>query len=139
MLTIQVLRELDKLERIGVDGVCAMLGGGMKDASGAFNPGAGLDPWQIEMIRLFIETSGKASNAETLKELRNALDHINKVCNRIDLLVELESFVHKDGSTLLDRLLSMPVNADNTWSNGGRPTIGIALDDMRKTLGEKRK
>jgi histidyl-tRNA synthetase len=42
-----VLRAIDKLDRLGVDGVRLLLGKGRKDESGDFTPGAGLDEEKI--------------------------------------------------------------------------------------------
>ena len=47
---IMVLRALDKYDRLGVDGVIQLLGGGRKDESGDFTPGAGLTLLQIDAI-----------------------------------------------------------------------------------------
>ena len=38
-----MLRAIDKLDRLGPDGVRALLGAGRKDESGDFTKGAGLD------------------------------------------------------------------------------------------------
>jgi len=45
-----VLRAIDKLDRLGVDGVRQLLGGGRKDESGDFTRGAGLNSEQIATI-----------------------------------------------------------------------------------------
>lgn len=50
-----VLRAIDKLDRLGLDGVRALLGAGRKDDSGDFTDGAGLLPEQIERVMLFVE------------------------------------------------------------------------------------
>ena len=42
-----VLRAIDKLDRLGVDGVGRLLGNGRKDESGDFTKGAGLNDHQI--------------------------------------------------------------------------------------------
>jgi histidyl-tRNA synthetase len=46
-----VLRAIDKLDRLGLDGVRALLGVGRKDASGDFTNGAGLSPEQAEIAK----------------------------------------------------------------------------------------
>ncbi|MEM9999832.1 MAG: HisS family protein, partial [Pseudomonadota bacterium] len=43
---LTVLRAIDKLDRLGIDGVRQLLGEGRKDESGDFTPGAGLDEEQ---------------------------------------------------------------------------------------------
>src|ERR1700730_3780501 len=47
---LTVLRAIDKLDRLGEEGVRALLGEGRKDESGDFTKGAGLDEAQIEWI-----------------------------------------------------------------------------------------
>jgi histidyl-tRNA synthetase len=51
---LTVLRAIDKLDRLGPQGVRALLGAGRKDESGDFTKGAGLDGQQI---RTLLETS----------------------------------------------------------------------------------
>jgi histidyl-tRNA synthetase len=49
---LTVLRAIDKLDRLGVEGVRQLLGAGRKDESGDFTKGAGLDEAQItDLIR----------------------------------------------------------------------------------------
>ncbi|MGP0095292.1 MAG: histidine--tRNA ligase [Xanthobacteraceae bacterium] len=47
---LTVLRAIDKLDRLGADGVKQLLGSGRKDESGDFTKGAQLDPQQIEAV-----------------------------------------------------------------------------------------
>ncbi|MGH6878249.1 MAG: histidine--tRNA ligase, partial [Rhizomicrobium sp.] len=49
-----VLRAIDKLDRLGIDGVRALLGKGRKDESGDFTKGAELAPEKIERLIDFI-------------------------------------------------------------------------------------
>ncbi len=56
-----VLRTIDKLDRLGPDGVRALLGEGRKDGSGDFTKGAGLSDEQIEIVMGFV--GAKANNA----------------------------------------------------------------------------
>jgi len=49
-----VLRAIDKLDRLGADGVRALLGAGRKDESGDFTDGAGLELFQISKVLEFI-------------------------------------------------------------------------------------
>ena len=48
-----VLRAIDKMDRLGPDGVRALLGAGRKDESGDFTKGAGLADEQVEAIASF--------------------------------------------------------------------------------------
>ena len=56
-----VLRAIDKLDRLGVDGVRSLLGKGRKDESGDFTKGAELSSEQIARVLAFI-APGTASN-----------------------------------------------------------------------------
>jgi len=49
-----VLRAIDKLDRLGVEGVRALLGEGRKDESGDFTKGAGLSGEQVEIVMGFV-------------------------------------------------------------------------------------
>jgi histidyl-tRNA synthetase len=50
---LTVLRAIDKLDRLGMDGVRELLGEGRKDESGDFTKGAGLETRQIDKIVVF--------------------------------------------------------------------------------------
>jgi histidyl-tRNA synthetase len=52
---LTVLRAIDKLDRLGIDGVMQLLGEGRRDESGDFTTGAGLDQLQILRLRQIIE------------------------------------------------------------------------------------
>ncbi len=79
-----VLRAVDKLDRLGVDGVRALLGEGRKDDSGDFTKGAGLNETQIERVLTFSTpgatldsvapaVAGSAAGEAGLKELEAIL------------------------------------------------------------------
>jgi histidyl-tRNA synthetase len=52
---LAVLRAVDKLDRLGADGVAALLGDGRKDESGAFTKGAQLATRAIASVLSFVE------------------------------------------------------------------------------------
>ena len=66
-----VLRAVDKLDRLGVDGVRLLLGEGRKDESGAFTKGAGLKGQAIEAVLAFLQIG--AGRGSTLDALANVL------------------------------------------------------------------
>jgi histidyl-tRNA synthetase len=72
---LTVLRAIDKYDRLGAEGVEALLGAGRKDESGDFTKGAGLDRSQISKILAFtLLQSGKFTELEpTAADTRNAL------------------------------------------------------------------
>ncbi len=49
-----VLRAIDKIDRLGAEGVRALLGEGRKDESGDFTKGAGLSNEQAEVVMAFV-------------------------------------------------------------------------------------
>jgi histidyl-tRNA synthetase len=51
---LTVLRAVDKLDRLGAQGVRELLGPGRKDESGDFTKGAGLEPAQIAKLETFV-------------------------------------------------------------------------------------
>jgi histidyl-tRNA synthetase len=65
-----VLRAIDKMDRLGAEGVLALLGPGRKDESGDFTKGAGLGVAQTDVVMGF--TSAKRdTGAETCAALRD--------------------------------------------------------------------
>jgi histidyl-tRNA synthetase len=64
-----VLRAIDKLDRLGADGVQALLGAGRKDESGDFTKGAGLDATAAEVIIGFTSAM-RETGADTVARLR---------------------------------------------------------------------
>jgi histidyl-tRNA synthetase len=63
---VTVLRAIDKLDRLGVQGVSRLLGEGRKDESGDFTKGANLPPSTITKIMNFLTGEGE-SWADTTK------------------------------------------------------------------------
>ena len=69
---LTILRALDKLDRLGEEGVSLLLGAGREDESGDFTKGAGLDPDGIRRVMAFAQ-SGRATRGETLEALGQAV------------------------------------------------------------------
>lgn len=65
-----VLRAIDKLDRLGPDGVRALLGAGRKDESGDFTDGAGLSADQADIVMAFM-SAGRATGDQTVAALRD--------------------------------------------------------------------
>jgi histidyl-tRNA synthetase len=64
-----VLRAIDKLDRLGEDGVLALLGAGRKDESGDFTKGAGLSDEQAAVVMGFMSAK-RADGPATVARLR---------------------------------------------------------------------
>ncbi len=53
-VALHVLRTIDKLDRVGLDGVRQLLGPGRRDDSGDFTKGVGLEAGQIEVVLSYL-------------------------------------------------------------------------------------
>lgn len=90
-----VLRAIDKLDRLGVEGVRALLGEGRKDESGDFTKGAGLDEDQINKVIAFVTVNSRV--AEHLADLlAKALE--NEAAGTSALSRAMFSIITEDGS-----------------------------------------
>src|SRR5688500_686199 len=67
-----VLRAIDKLDRLGAEGVRQLLGAGRRDESGDFTRGAGLPPGAIERVLAFTAAKG-ATGTATIAALREVV------------------------------------------------------------------
>jgi histidyl-tRNA synthetase len=77
---LTVLRAIDKLDRLGTEGVKLLLGEGRKDESGDFTKGAGLNFGQIESLSQYINWQSIAyvQNEQGETEIRRDLFSPNK-------------------------------------------------------------
>jgi len=141
----QVLRTIDKLPKLGVDGVVKKL----QEPIETF--GANLSEYQAKAVGNFLECKG-ATNEETLHNMgmwfakNGALNAAAKILSenpeatrvikdRFDYIDELEADINENGISACDRLLAMPKNENQTWENGGRPAnIAYAIDDLRNGI-----
>ena len=99
-----VLRAIDKLDRLGPEGVRALLGAGRKDESGDFTEGAGLKYDQAEKLMAFVEASTNIAV-------------FNASNDEISLSSEIESFVEKFSKAAFDPKNSDPETRDNAFRN----------------------
>ena len=100
-----VLRAIDKLDRLGPEGVAALLGAGRKDESGDFTKGAGLEAGAIATILAF--TSAKADAAsDTLANLGVVVSGSPIGAEGVSELAEIASLVsaggYDDGRIVID-------------------------------------
>jgi len=70
---LAVLRAVDKLDRLGPDGVRLLLGEGRKDESGDFTKGAGLNAAAAERVLAFTGAGGAGGRSEILDRLSNVV------------------------------------------------------------------
>jgi histidyl-tRNA synthetase len=83
---LTVLRAIDKLDRLGLEGVRALLGAGRKDESGDFTKGAQLTDNQIWSLSVFFEM-GVAT-----PKFRNEIEDLNFNWNVLSFLKGLKGF-----------------------------------------------
>ena len=69
---LAVLRAVDKLDRLGLEGVKLLLGAGRRDESGAFTPGAGLGTGAVDAVLAFV-SAGQGARSATLDRLANVI------------------------------------------------------------------
>jgi histidyl-tRNA synthetase len=68
---LTVLRAIDKLDRLGLEGIQQLLGEGRKDESGDFTRGAGLSDEQNLRVRTYLTTRFRAGSPEVSAEGRS--------------------------------------------------------------------
>ena len=69
---LAVLRAVDKLDRLGLEGVKLLLGDGRRDESGAFTKGAGLKAAATDSVLAFV-SAGQGARTATLDRLANVI------------------------------------------------------------------
>jgi histidyl-tRNA synthetase len=100
-----VLRAVDKLDKVGPEGVRDLLGAGRMDPSGDFTKGAGLGPEQIERVLAFT-AAGAGDVARTLDNLRAVVAGSAQGLAGVDELGEIAALVaaagYDDGRVVID-------------------------------------
>jgi histidyl-tRNA synthetase len=91
-----VLRAIDKLDRLGLEGVRALLGEGRKDESGDFTKGAGLRGEQAAIVMGFMQAKG-ADGAETVARLRELVTGSEHGTEGVDELEGIASLLDAQG------------------------------------------
>ncbi len=91
-----VLRAIDKLDRLGPDGVRALLREGRKDESGDFTKGAGLSPGQTDTIMAFIEAR-RDTGAETVACLREIVGTAQIGLDGVEELAQIATLLEAQG------------------------------------------
>src|SRR5918994_859222 len=93
---LTVLRAVEKLARLGLEGVSQLLGAGRKDESGDFTKGAGLETDAIERVLAFTAAQG-ADNAATVENLRKVVGSSARGMEGANELAEIASLVSSSG------------------------------------------
>ncbi|WP_084395626.1 histidine--tRNA ligase [Henriciella aquimarina] len=102
---LTILRALDKLDRLGEEGVKLLLGPGREDESGDFTKGAGLDADGVAKVMAFAQ-AGRPTRGETLEALGQAVGTGDEAKAGLDELTAiargLEAFNCPDSDVLFD-------------------------------------
>ncbi|MCY4207360.1 MAG: histidine--tRNA ligase [Roseovarius sp.] len=102
----EILRTIDKFDKIGESGVEELLGSGRLDASGAFIEGVGLEPKQIGGMLALLASRGQ-SNKETLDNLKSAVGATEAGANGLRELDQISNLLDAQGCGL-DRIIIDP-------------------------------
>jgi histidyl-tRNA synthetase len=100
-----VLRAIDKLDKVGPEGVRALLGAGRMDPSGDFTKGAGLDEASIGRVLAFTAAQGSGA-AETVDRLGEVVSGSERGREGVAELGDIARLVaaagYDDGRVLID-------------------------------------
>jgi histidyl-tRNA synthetase len=92
-----VLRTIDKMDRLGVDGVRMLLGSGRKDESGDFTKGAGLNAAQIENIIEYLGTVVRGSDFSGVTKQLAAIEKSATGLSGLNEIEEMTKFFESAG------------------------------------------
>lgn len=93
-----VLRTIDKFDKVGEAGVRQLLGKGRLDASGAYIDGVGLGEAQADPVVAFLTSRAETAQG-TLDNLRDAVGASNTGASGIDELEQIAGFLDSGGYT----------------------------------------
>jgi len=94
---LQVLRAIDKLDRLGVEGVTNLLGEGRKDESGDYTNGARLNTSGIEAVLKFTVAGSYGDRPRTIARLEEAVGQSERGLAGIKELVEIDNILNATG------------------------------------------
>lgn len=92
-----VLRAIDKIDRLGPDGVRALLGAGRKDESGDFTNGAGLGSDDIAKVMLITDSELSADAALRLLKIKEVVQTSDIGKEGVDELAQIQALLEAQG------------------------------------------
>ena len=90
-----IFRAIDKLDRLGEEGVRSLLGKGRKDESGDFTEGVNLTESQIDLILEFLNISGLDAD-KTLKKIETLTKNSTIGSQSLEELKNITEVIQKD-------------------------------------------
>ncbi len=104
-IAARVLRSIDKLDRVGLDGVKALLGPGRKDESGDFTKGVELRPAQIDVVLAYLGIRA-STRSNVCGELERLVESSGSGREGVDELRQIDSALtaagYDDASIVID-------------------------------------
>ncbi|KQZ16116.1 histidine--tRNA ligase [Mesorhizobium sp. Root554] len=94
---LTVLRAIDKLDKVGLDGVRALLGAGRKDESGDFTKGAGLTTEQAERVLGILDVDPTEDEIVLLSRSKVLATPSNNGSSGVDELIEIAKLTRAAG------------------------------------------
>jgi len=93
---LKVLRAIDKLDRLGAEGVEALLGEGREDESGDYTDGAKLDAGGIKAV-LGFTTASAEDRSDTVQTLEKLVGQSERGRSGVDELIQIDSILNAVG------------------------------------------
>jgi histidyl-tRNA synthetase len=94
---LTVLRAIDKLDRLGVEGVRQLLGPGRTDESGDVTKGAGLSGHEAQGVLDYVQAQSADSNTDTVEKLRTVFPWPQSGSQGLDELHDISTLVDASG------------------------------------------
>jgi len=91
---LTVLRAMDKLDRLGPEGVALLLGEGRKDDSGDYTKGAGLTPAAIDQVLAFL---GAGADGDPVDALERQLGDTAEGADGLQALSDMQALARAAG------------------------------------------
>jgi len=95
---LTVLRAMDKFDKFGSEGVALLLGGGRRDESGDFTPGAGLDPAPIDTIVRFLDAASDADGQSLVDRVAPLIEASARAREGLEEVNRIEALVRAAGA-----------------------------------------
>ncbi len=130
------LRAIDKLDRVGRDGVTELLGKGRKDTSGDYTEGAGLDTKQIDIIHAYLDARSD-SRTEVCDSLGKLVADSKIGCEGVEELRQIDSHLTDLGYSA-DRVRFEPTVVRGLGYYTGPVFEGIITKEIVDEKGKKR-
>ena len=119
---LDVMRAIDKLDRLGIEGVRALLGAGRKDSSGDFTTGIGLSDQQTDGLMNFILNSEQS--ASLMREAAKNGDIFDTEISRGYFLL------NEDGSSFYDSQLCIEGHRELEQIHSLIRSAGYGMDQI---------